>query len=71
MFMEIIVLNIFLDYMGIYLYDIVFGVYVCINIDIIRYFRERWSVIICIYYSNIDNNWFVFLYIIKCCYFWR
>ena len=53
-----------------YLYDTVPRIHICINIDIIGYFREGWSVVICIHHPNIDNNWLTFLNTIKCCYLW-
>lgn len=51
-----------------YLNDTVPRTHVCVNIDVIGDFGEGWCVIICVHHSDIDYNWFTFLYTIKCCY---
>ena len=57
-------------YVGSYLYDTIPRAHIRINVDVIRYLRKGWSVIICIHHPNIDNNWLTFLHTIKGCNLW-
>lgn len=50
-----------------YLDDTFSRIHVCVNLDIVWYVGEGWSVIICINHNDIDRNWWAFLHTIWSC----